>query len=394
MAAKKDKSYPIFTDYQHATKIFRANKFQYAPRLKFQFHVYFDIDPQIYFALNTPPDPNPGLMVKSVKLPQYTIQTHQMNQYNRKRIVTTKIKYDPVNIVFHDDNSNTIRNMWYNYYSYYFDDPNNVNGPNGQSSQNSGQSSQTPIKYDFTQRDQYLSKAAQQDYTWGYVGEGNQFGVKSPFFRAITIYGFNQKTYVAYTLINPVITSFQHDNYAYSEGGGTMENQMGLDYEFVKYDTGSFNGTEPSAMIPKFAEASNYDFIKSPLPHNGGGADTKGDSSTPNRDTVPGTSSSPGYNTTSSNPYASRSFDPSNIDNGYSKNKLTTAETVTKIPSSEVSAALSDNSVNTGRNILFSSSTYGSTPSSTGVADTNVNPGISKNSDAIIEVGPLGLGGI
>ena len=47
-----------------------------------------------------------------------------MNQYNRKRIVQTKIKYDPVEINFHDDNRNLITSLWYDYYTYYYNDAN------------------------------------------------------------------------------------------------------------------------------------------------------------------------------------------------------------------------------------------------------------------------------
>jgi hypothetical protein len=106
-------------DYTHASKTFRPNAYQYAPKFKFLFHVYFEINQSAY-AVGLPQGANFGLAVKSVKLPSYTFDTHTMNQYNRKRIVQTKIKYDPIDITFHDDNGNLIRNMWYNYYTYYY----------------------------------------------------------------------------------------------------------------------------------------------------------------------------------------------------------------------------------------------------------------------------------
>jgi hypothetical protein len=108
-------------DYTHAAKTFIPNAYQYAPKLKFLFHMYFEINQSAY-AVGLPQDANFGLAVKSVKLPTYTFDTHQLNQYNRKRIVQTKIKYDPIDISFHDDNGNIIRNMWYNYYTYYYKD--------------------------------------------------------------------------------------------------------------------------------------------------------------------------------------------------------------------------------------------------------------------------------
>ena len=108
-------------DYTHAAKTFRPNAFQYAPKFKFLFHVYFEINPAAY-AVGLSTGTNFGLTVKTVKLPSYSFDTHVMNQYNRKRIVQTKIKYDPIDIAFHDDNGNRVRNMWYNYYTYYYKD--------------------------------------------------------------------------------------------------------------------------------------------------------------------------------------------------------------------------------------------------------------------------------
>ena len=108
-------------DYTHASKTFRPNAYQYAPKFKFLFHVYFEINQSAY-AVGLPQGANFGLAVKTIKLPSYTFDTHTMNQYNRNRIVQTKIKYDPIDINFHDDNGNLIRNMWYNYYTYYYKD--------------------------------------------------------------------------------------------------------------------------------------------------------------------------------------------------------------------------------------------------------------------------------
>jgi hypothetical protein len=35
-------------DYTHASKTFRTNGYQYSPKFKFLFHVYFDINPEAY----------------------------------------------------------------------------------------------------------------------------------------------------------------------------------------------------------------------------------------------------------------------------------------------------------------------------------------------------------
>ena len=260
-------------DYTHAAKTFIPNAYQYAPKFKFLFHVYFEINPTVYSLgasadLNL--DANFGLAVKTVKIPSYSFDTHIMNQYNRKRIVQTKIKYDPIDIVFHDDNGGAasgptgggiIRNLWYNYYTYYYKDATKpVNSSN------------------YNTRNIY-AKSITGNTDWGYIGEtGNTVNgytetstgqTKIPFFKNITIYGFNQRNYVAYTLINPMITRFAHDTYDYSQGNGTMENSMSIDYETVKYFKGAMNGKNPSNKVTGFGLNQHFDLTVSPIARPG-----------------------------------------------------------------------------------------------------------------------------
>ena len=260
-------------DYTHASKTFIPNAYQYAPKFKFLFHVYFEINPSVY-SLGASSDPNLdanfGLAVKTVKIPSYSFDTHVMNQYNRKRIVQTKIKYDPIDIVFHDDNGGSassptgggiIRNLWYNYYTYYYQDATKpVNSSN------------------YNTRNTY-AKSITGNTDWGYIGETSDRvngytqtstgQTKIPFFKNITIYGFNQRNYVAYTLINPMITRFAHDTYDYSQGNGTMENSMSIDYETVKYFKGAMNGKNPSNKVPGFGLDQHFDLTVSPIARPG-----------------------------------------------------------------------------------------------------------------------------
>lgn len=54
-------------DYTHASKTFRPNAYQYAPKFKFLFHVYFEINPEAY-SQNVNTGANFGLAVKTVKI--------------------------------------------------------------------------------------------------------------------------------------------------------------------------------------------------------------------------------------------------------------------------------------------------------------------------------------
>lgn len=272
-------------DYTHASKTFGPNQYQNAPKSKFLFHCYFNINSFVYDldkSLGT--QQNFGLLVRDVKLPSYQFATHQMNQYNRKRIVQTKIKYNPVQFTFFDDNGNTMNKLWAAYYTYYYNDgaiPKvSFSGARGGFGQDltsiaqtgavrglAGAGSKTagPVQDpDFKNRNIYENDLSGKLY-YGYEGS-NEIAPKKPnFFSEITIYGFWQKNFVAYTLINPIITEFAHDTYDYNEGNGMMKNIMSLDYETVVYNEGAIDGEKPSNLVPGFGDVANYDRTKSPI---------------------------------------------------------------------------------------------------------------------------------
>ena len=81
-------------DYTHASKIFRSNGYSNSPRLKFLFHVYFNLNtqeiPQLRNVLGEDQS-TIGLLVKTIDLPSYNIDVETLNQYNRKRLVQKKI---------------------------------------------------------------------------------------------------------------------------------------------------------------------------------------------------------------------------------------------------------------------------------------------------------------
>ena len=264
-------------DYTHASKTFRTNSYQYAPKLKFLFHVYFDINVKIP---NVADGANYGLAVKTVKLPGFNFSIQELNQYNRKRINQTKIKYDPVDITFHDDNGNLIRSLWKSYYTYYYADgqrakvefTGNRGGTPPADQYAGGGATASPSSAAYNDRTQYNGSITGND-TWGYIGESSQPNSKKiPFFNNITVFGFNQHNFVAYTLINPLITRCSHDTYNYAEGGGTMEMQMGLDYETVVYNEGAIDGRAPSNIVSGFGVNTTYDRKVSPIARPGSNA--------------------------------------------------------------------------------------------------------------------------
>ena len=266
-------------DYAHASKTFRTNGYELAPRYKFLFHVYFTINtgqiPALQSVFGSGDTATVGLMVKTAQLPSYEVSVDTMNQYNRKRLVQTKIDYNPVQIVFNDDQGDLIRNMWYNYFSYYYKDPSQKYNGNPVTDGTIGPLQTLQNGFGYNTRDTYAGDRQVND--WGYVGESYTDGLnnltsttgKPPFFRDITIYGLSQKKYASYTLINPMITSWQHDTYDYSQGGGIMTNTMTIKYETVKYGQGAVGGATPSNTVVGFADPAHYDITKSALSRPG-----------------------------------------------------------------------------------------------------------------------------
>lgn len=268
------------TDYAHAAKTFLTNGYQYTPRSKYLFHVFFTINtasPALRNAFSSNQEvATIGLMVKNIQLPNYNISVETMNQYNRKRLVQTKIEYQPVQVEFHDDGGDLIRDLWYSYYSYYYKDPSqkydNLSPNNGSLGPLVG----TPNGFSYNNRDIYDNTRTVND--WGYVGESYTDGKditsvtrsgKPPFFRDIRIFGLDQHKWASYVLINPMITEWQHDTYDYAQGGGTMSNRMTIRYETVKYGVGAVGDVRPDNNVIGFADPAYYDTIPSSITRTG-----------------------------------------------------------------------------------------------------------------------------
>lgn len=263
-------------DFTHASRLFRTDAFALAPNTKFLFHVYFTLNPLVA-SKSTSDRGLVGALVKSVQLPSFELDTQEYIQYNRKRNVHNRIKYRPVQIKLHDDSSDTVRSMWYNYYQYYFADSDYpYDGPvNGANQQGNGMA--------YNGRNIYNDNYTHNQ--WGVTTKSSQGNIKPAFFKDIKIFGFSRKNYISYTLVNPMIASWTHDTYDYSQGNGTMEHTMELKYEAVKYGRGKV-----ADGIPGFgAEApQRYDTSPSPMSKPGSTASIFGQSGL--LDTVTGTS--------------------------------------------------------------------------------------------------------
>lgn len=243
-------------DFRHASKTFVTEAFRLAPKTKFLYHVFFEIN-------DTPASILPelkqrhvkeiGLLVKAADLPKYTATVDTKKKYNRIKNVQTSISYDPVSITFHDDNLGVTGALMEAYYRYYFADGNYGGLPEAYNRQIGASA-----PGDNTYRGPAFNK-----YRYGL--DNNQ---SEPFFKSIQISQLTRKTFTTYTLVNPTITNWGHSNVDSSAGGELSENQMSVAYEAVWYDRGKIGSDNPKG----FGDPAHYDTTPSPASLLGGGA--------------------------------------------------------------------------------------------------------------------------
>ena len=206
----------LFRDQQHAARLFVDDQFRLAPKHKFLFHVYFNINPATLTDINlTQRHKNEiGMLVKSVDLPGYAVTVEVANQYNRKKNIQSTHKFNEISMSFHDDNMGVINQLWQNYYAYYYADSRSAYEPGA------------------------FGRTATKNFDYINSKYGLDNGSKSPFFNYITIYQMSRHEYVSYRLVNPIITGWSHNKVDYGQTG-THDNTVKLAYEAVAYGSGA-----------------------------------------------------------------------------------------------------------------------------------------------------------
>jgi len=102
-----------------------------------------------------------------------------------------------------------------------------------------------------------------KEFIRGRYGFDNDSSI--PFFRKVTIYQMARHQYVSYTLVNPVITAWNHEQLDY-KSSEPHENSMTLGYESVYYGSGRVRRGDPEGFA-----LEHYDTSPSPLSVAGGG---------------------------------------------------------------------------------------------------------------------------
>ena len=207
----------VVGNFQHASRIFVDNHYRFAPRTKF-----------LYYAVFSGAEREVSLLIKSTDLPKFNFDMANKNVYNRTKQVYKKINYEPLSLTFHDDNAGLMHSMYSAYFSHYTYDGGNDQGNHPMSLLN---------------------------YSGAY---GMGFATPVNFFRKISLYTLSRQRFNGYELMAPRIKSWSHGQVDYS-ANEALENTMTVEYEGVKYLSGSVSVGQPDG----FASLS-YDVEPSP----------------------------------------------------------------------------------------------------------------------------------
>ncbi len=235
-------------DARHAHQLYTEHSFAVAPKTKFLYHVVFELYDEVkVFGSNTDNFKKEiGVLVKQSDLPGYRVSIENKQQYNRKKNMQTRLDYEDVTIQFHDDNLGLTRGLLEDYYKYYFVDGNhNSNGSGFSQFFNSSA---------FNARDKYDTRVPNYGLNNSKI---------NPFFKFIRIYQLARRQWFGYTLINPLITQFNHGDVESASGADFNANSISVAYESVIYSNGHVN--ERGEPVTFTDPETRYDNVMSPL---------------------------------------------------------------------------------------------------------------------------------
>lgn len=216
-------------DFQHASRLYRdENFYDYAPKAGWLYYVRLQLNSGVVDFLD--PTWNQryskfvGILAKQVDLPRFRISTDTLNQYNKKTVVQTKINYEPLNIVFHDDMANATTDLWRNYFQYYYSDG------------NYGVTSVSKNSVLLPQFEPRTRLVPDEVYPYGLANGHNE-----RFFTSIEIYLLNKKNFMSFSLVNPIIKEWSHEQVNQNDNR-FLESRMQVEFETVYYNKGKSRG--------------------------------------------------------------------------------------------------------------------------------------------------------
>ena len=150
-----------------------------------------------------------SFMIRSIDKPKVDLTVQELNQYNRKRYVYTKLKYNPIQVHIYDTVDDRALDIWRSYFMYYFGD--------------------SRTKNQATYNDSIVGEF-NDDSGWGLRPVSEQIN----FFSRLELYAIYGGLYTQINYINPRIVSIDWQSYE-NDTPGSAELTMSLDYEAIEY---------------------------------------------------------------------------------------------------------------------------------------------------------------
>ena len=222
LTTSPDNGQPLeFRDSRLASQTFRMNAESWngVPKSKFLFYVRFMRSGATGGTGGTTAvdwSKGVGLTVKIVDRPKVAFDTQTLNQYNKKRVVQSRVEYSPLTIRFHDTVDSKVFNMFEEYFRFYYSDP------------------RAPGDTAWTWDINAPSMVGPGSGRWGF-NPPNVEANNSYFFSRMEIYQLYAGQYSQFDIINPKIVSFDPDEMDYTNGGATHEITMSLQFEGIVY---------------------------------------------------------------------------------------------------------------------------------------------------------------
>lgn len=163
-----------------------------------------------------------SFLVKSVEKPRINFANETLSQYNKKRVVQTKIDYQPIRMSFYDTYDDRFLKMFLEYFKYYYADPNAQTG-----------AAWTPdtVFSEFNIVDEGRGVGFVPPYLD--VASGQRVANTGNFFERLEIVQFGSNYFTEFWLINPKIVSYDPDDYDHTDINTPAVTNISVAYESI-----------------------------------------------------------------------------------------------------------------------------------------------------------------
>lgn len=163
----------------------------------------------------------------SMDRPTLNLDTETLNQYNKPRIIHTKVEKQPIRMTLYDTNDGASMRLFLEYYNYFYYDN---------------------LK---TSAADFYPDIVTNDFSpnWG-VNASKTNSTANYFFSHIEVYQFSGNLYDRFDIIHPKITVYDPDTLDYSAGSEPSVFELNVAYEGILYRANGENVTKD--MVGEF----------------------------------------------------------------------------------------------------------------------------------------------